>query len=54
MTEYALYKGDEFIMIGTLKELSEYLRVKKDTVYFYSMPAYQKRSKGNAIVVIKL
>lgn len=54
MKEYALYKGDDFIMIGSLEELASYLGVKESSVYFYSMPAYRKRNGDNALVVIRI
>lgn len=41
--DYALYKGDELIGIGTLEELASQHGVKRNTMYFYSMPAYQRR-----------
>lgn len=33
--EYALYKDDEFLLIGTLKELAEYLGVSYGTIKSY-------------------
>ena len=54
MKEYALYKGDEFLQIGTIKELAEYLNVKPKTIQFYASPTYQKRNKGNNYIVIKV
>ena len=33
--EYALYKGDEFICIGTLKEIAEFIDVKYETIKTY-------------------
>lgn len=41
--EYALYKGDEFIVAGTLKEIAKHQNIKEQTVLFYRMPAYLKR-----------
>lgn len=40
---YALYKGDEPIDDGTLKEMSERQGVKVETLRFISTPAYIKR-----------
>lgn len=52
---YALYKGDDILTIGTIKELAKYLGVKEKTVYFYSTPTYRKRNKkGNNYIVIKI
>ena len=33
--EYAVYKGDRFICIGTLKEIAEFLEVGYETVLTY-------------------
>lgn len=43
MNEYALYKGDELIKIGTIKEIAEHEGVKEDTIKFYKTPVYKKR-----------
>jgi len=54
---YAIYKGDKFLFQGTKKECSEYLGVDEKTVYFYTTPTYQKRSKdeyNNRMIVIKV
>ena len=49
---YALYKGDEFIDVGTKRELSEKMNWKKSTVSFLHTPANAKRNKGNRYVLI--
>ena len=57
MKEYALYKGDELLGIGTLAELAKQQNVKERTIYYYSMPAYQRKSKkgpNKRMVAIKL
>lgn len=51
---YALYKGDKFIITGTIYQIANYLGVKQSTVKFYSMPAYLKRDKGNRKRVVKI
>ena len=43
---YALYKGDNYLIDGTKKELAEYLKVKIRTIDFYLSPTYAKRGKG--------
>jgi hypothetical protein len=45
--EYALYKGDEFIDLGTIKELAERLGVNPKTILYYQTPAYKSKSKDN-------
>ena len=49
--EYAIYKGDEFIAIGTIKELVKKTGYAESTLRFCTHPASMKRSKGNRLVV---
>lgn len=51
--EYALYQGDEFIMIGTRTEIAKELGVREDTVRFYASETYKKRTNGNGLVVVE-
>lgn len=51
---YALYKGDEFIDIGTKVELAEKLGVDTKTIGHYSTPAYQRRNDYKGWVVIRI
>lgn len=54
-SEYALYKGDVLLDIGTLDELQEKYKVKRETLYFYQTPAHKRREKkGNLRVLVKL
>ena len=54
--EYALYKGDKFIDLGTVNELAERNGLSKNTIYFLSRPAYLKRikKKDKCLIVIKI
>lgn len=56
--EYALYKGDELLTIGTAEEIARERGVLKRTIYHYSTPSYQHnpRKKGTSkrLVAIKL
>ncbi|EAC6417067.1 hypothetical protein DXP90_16395, partial [Listeria monocytogenes] len=54
MTEYALYKGDDLLKIGTLDELAEFRKVKRETIFFYATPSYRKRTSEKGLRVIKL
>jgi len=38
--EYALYHGDDFLGIGTSKDLAKLIDVKPKTLYFYRTKAY--------------
>lgn len=56
--EYALYKGDECLSIGTLKEIAKEMNVSTRTIKFYGTPTYKKRGLGeksnNRRILIKL
>lgn len=52
--EYAMYHGDEFIAIGTTKELAKLLKVKTRTIQFYRTTAYQKRTSGKGFIFVDL
>jgi hypothetical protein len=41
--DYAVYKGDSFICIGTIKECAERLGVKPGTVRYYTSPSYRRK-----------
>ena len=43
LPEYAVYKGDEFICIGTRKELAKKFNVSINTVQFWNTPANKRR-----------
>lgn len=47
MKEYAVYKGDELLGIGTAKELAEKLNVQPQTIRFWSYPSYHERGTGD-------
>ena len=46
--EYALYKGEKCLAIGTIEEIAEIMNVKVKTIYFYTMPVYKKRCSKSA------
>ena len=52
--EYALYKGDKFIDIGTKEYLAKLLNVKNETIEFYASPTQLKRVKDNGYVVVRI
>lgn len=52
--EYALYKGDKFIDIGTKEYIAKLLNVKKETIDFYASPTQLKRIKDNGYIVVRL
>jgi hypothetical protein len=54
LVEYALYKGDKFINIGTKEYLAKLLNVRKETIEFYASPTKLKRNKDNGYVVVRI
>lgn len=61
--EYALYKGDRFICLGTAEEIAQKTNLTAKTIQWLSTPAYKKRvtsrknyneNYNNAKIVIKL
>ena len=54
--DFAVYRGDEFVTVGTQEEVARELGVKPSTVYFWSTPTYNKRLKkdSKALVSIRL
>lgn len=56
---YALYKGDNFIDLGTKEYLAELIGVDVKTILFYSSPVYLRRIEkrgidSNAMIVVKI
>lgn len=54
--EYALYKGDEFIDLGTIEEIAKRLKVAPRTVRYFSTSAYKRKGKDdtNRKVLIRI
>lgn len=55
---FALYKGDEFIDVGTVKELAKKRNVKPESIRYLSTPAYERkianRKNSKALIAIKM
>lgn len=53
---YALYKGDQFIDLGTKEHLAKLLNVTPKTIKFYASPSARKRIKNysNAMFCIRI
>lgn len=43
--QYALYKGEELLRIGTINEIAKAENVQTDTIRFYATPTYKNRRK---------
>ena len=46
MKEYAVYKGEELLAIGTAQECAEGLGVTADYIYWLTTPSGKRRSEG--------
>lgn len=42
-TEYAVYKGDQLVIMGTAEECAKELKVQPETIYYYSTDAYARK-----------
>ena len=52
---YILYKGEEEVAEGTVRDIAHQLGVKRNTVYGYNTPSYKRRIKPeNRRVLVKL
>ena len=45
LKEYAVFKGEEMLAMGTYKEICEKLNISYQTFKFYGTPCYRKRTK---------
>lgn len=44
--EYALYKGEELLGMGAIRELAERFNIKATTLYYYQTPTHLKRTSN--------
>lgn len=54
MKEYALYKGEELLAIGTKREIAEQLGVSASTVGYYGTPVYARRTSENGRRLVEI
>lgn len=55
LKNYAVYKGDRLIFVGTINECANVMSVKPNTIRWYTNPIAKERNKsGNRIEVIKV
>lgn len=56
--EYAMYKGEELLAMGTSNEICKKMNIKKGTFLYYRTKAYKERIKNrkakNYRVVIRI
>lgn len=51
---YAIYKGDEFLDLGTVEEMAKKFNVKKETITFWASPANKRRIKNKGKVAVRI
>ena len=53
---YTLYKGDTFIDVGTLDEISERQKMRKQELFRLKVPSYanRKNRRGDSLIFVKL
>ena len=54
MTEYAMYKGDRFIDLGTLTYLAEKYHKRQKTLKFLATPSAHKRSTNKSLLLYRI
>lgn len=54
MTEYAMYKGDKFIDIDTIPNLSEKYHKTESELKYLSYPSAHKKSHGNSLLLYEI
>lgn len=56
--DFAIYKGDEMLSLGTIKEIADELNVKEETIKYYMTPVYKgrlaERNSKNAREIVTL
>uniref|UniRef100_UPI003F555B87 integrase n=1 Tax=Lactobacillus acidophilus TaxID=1579 RepID=UPI003F555B87 len=54
MTDYAMYKGDKFIDLGTIDYLTKKYHKKKKSLKFLATPSAHKRSAKNRLLLYRI
>lgn len=52
--EFALYKGEELLAMGTKREIAKQLGVSASTVGYYGTPVYARRTSDNGRRLVEL
>ena len=53
-TEYAMYKGDKFIDLGTIDYLAKKYHRTEKSIKYLALPSVHKKSHGNMLLVYKI
>ena len=54
MKEYALYRGDNLLGIGTTKKLEKEFGISRKYLWWLQSPSSQRRYKGKGYMVVKV
>lgn len=49
MKIYAVYKGEEFLYEGTVKECAKYFGVQENAIYRWNAKSYKKKAESTKI-----
>lgn len=52
--EFALYKGEELLAMGTKCEIAEQLGVSASTIGYYGTPVYARRTSENGRRLVEI
>ena len=52
--QYALYRGDELLHIGTAREIADAHGVRVETVRYYGTPTWRRRSGPNGLRLVRI
>ena len=52
--EFALYKGEELLAMGTKREIAEQLGVPASTIGYYGTPVYARRTSENGRRLVEI
>ena len=48
-TQVAVYKGDELLASGSIRQCARQLGIEARTIYYYLMPAYKRKLKARKL-----
>jgi len=51
---YSLYRGDDFVDVGTAEELATRHGIKESSIVHMSTPSYHRRKVGDRLLAYKL
>ena len=52
LKEYILYKGEDIIALGTIKEIAKDTGLKENVVRYYGTPCYASRAKEGKRLIL--